>query len=123
MSNYVPRVIATQEATALIKQLQNEHGEILFHQSGGCCDGSVPLCYEVQDFKVGENDLKLGVLAGAGFYMHKAQYEYYKHAQIIIEAQDGNGSEFSIEYGSGKKFTFNLRLLTKEELDNLNPLE
>lgn len=116
------RVVATPKALELISKLQGEYGEIIFHQSGGCCDGSVPLCYEKGDFRIGENDVELGNLGGALFYMHHNQYDYYKHAQIIIDTQEGHGSEFSLEYGSGKRFVFELRLFTEEELKQLQPL-
>ncbi len=123
MGKFTDRVIATKEAIELIGKLQKEYGEILFHQSGGCCEGSVPLCYKIDDFNIGSNDVELGELSGAKFYMAKSQYEYYKHTQIILEASNGNGSEFSLEYGSGSKFTFTLRLFNDEEISNLKPLD
>lgn len=118
----VKRVIATQKALELIKKLQEEYGEILFHQSGGCCDGSVPLCYQKGDFKVGENDTLLGYIGEAPFYIHYAQYEYYKHTQLIINAKEGNGSEYSLEYGSGEMFVLELRLFSDEEIQALQPI-
>ena len=115
----VKRVIATQKALKLIKKLQEEYGEILFHQSGGCCDGSVPLCYQKGDFKVGENDSFLGYIGEAPFYIHHSQYEYYKNTQLIINAKEGNGSEYSLEYGSGEMFVLELRLFSDEEVQAL----
>lgn len=117
----VEHVVATANALELINKLKNEYGELIFHQSGGCCDGSVPLCYEAKDFKVGSNDTLLGTIGGVPFYIHNTQLEYYKHTQLIIDAKKGNGSEYSLEYGSGEMFFLTLRLFSEEELEQLYP--
>ena len=114
-----PRVIATDSALDLIKDMQCANGEIIFYQSGGCCDGSVPYCYQKDDFKIGENDILLGLIGGVKFYIHKAQFEYWKHTQLIIDAQTGNGSEFSLEYGSGKRFVLVSRIFSNDEIERL----
>lgn len=116
------RVIATQEALALIEKLQKQNGEIIFIQSGGCCEGSVPICALKSDFRLGESDKLIGDIGGANFYLHQSLLEYYKSTQIIIEATEGNGSEYSLEYGSGWKFVLNLRLFSDEEVALLNDL-
>lgn len=109
------QVVATQGAASLIRELQSKHGEVLFHQSGGCCDGSVPYCYAKVDFRVGNNDVLLGYIENAPFYIHSAQFEYWKHTQLIIDVKDGNGSEFSLEYGCGKSFFLDSRVFSDEE--------
>ena len=110
------RVVASKDALALIAELRAQYGEILFSQSSGCCDGSVPLCCEMHDFHVGDCDVLLGIVGGAPFYMHKTQYTYTKHAQLILDIAKGNGNEFSLEYGTGVHFVFELRLFSEAEL-------
>lgn len=73
----VKRVSITPEAESIVNQLKAEHGELLFHQSGGCCDGSAPMCFSVSDYRVGENDVKLGEIVGCAFYMSREQFEYW----------------------------------------------
>lgn len=120
MSNCLPsQVIATQEAIELLESLKKEYGEILMYQSGGCCDGSVPYCYQKQDFKIGVNDKLLGYLNEVPFYIHQAQFEYWKHTQLIIHAESGHGSEFSLEYESAKRFVMQSRLFSDEEYEIL----
>ena len=113
------KVIATEAAVELIQKLKEENGNIIFYQSGGCCDGSVPFCYLAEDFKIGENDLLLGQIGGVNFYIHKAQYEYWKFMQLIINAIEGNGSEYSLEYGMGKHFVVESRIFSDEEAHQL----
>ncbi|RDU63186.1 DUF779 domain-containing protein [Helicobacter sp. MIT 14-3879] len=109
------KVIATDSALKLIQSLKKEYKELIFYQSGGCCDGSTPYCYEKNDFKIGENDLLLGEIDSVPFYIHKAQYEYFKHTQLILNALEENGSEFSLEYGTGKSFILESRVFSNEE--------
>ncbi len=111
----VERVVATNEALALIKQLQVEHGQILFHQSGGCCDNSAANCYLPTDLTIGPYDIKLGELGGVPFYIGKLQYEYWKHTQLILDVIEGQGGTFSLEGSSGKAFHTRSRLFTDEE--------
>lgn len=119
VSNLPLQVSVTSEAANLIKELQKEHGDIFFHQSGGCCDGSTPYCYAEGDFVIGVNDVLLGTVEGAPFYMHKAQFDYWKHTQLILDAKNGSGSEFSLEHGSGKSFFVKSRVFTQEEYEAL----
>ena len=112
-------VIATEEALALINLLREKHGPIMFHQSGGCCDGSSPMCYPVGELILGDQDVRLGEIGDAQFYMHKNQYEYWKHTQIIIDVVDGRGGMFSLEGVEGKRFLTRSRAFSKEELTEL----
>jgi len=115
----VERVTATPAALALIEQLAREHGSLLFHQSGGCCDGSSPMCYPVGDFRVGPQDVLLGQVAGCDFYIGAAQYEYWEHTQIIVDVVPGRGSGFSAEAPEGVRFLTRSRVFTDEELAEL----
>jgi uncharacterized protein (DUF779 family) len=109
------RVTATPAALDLIKTLEEEHGTLLFHQSGGCCDGSSPMCYPQDDYIVGDADVKLGEIGGAPFYMSPSQYEYWKHTQLIIDVVPGRGGMFSLENGRGIRFLTRSRLFSNEE--------
>ena len=111
----VKRVIATPEALALIAQLQAEHGELMFHQSGGCCDNSAANCYLPSDLTIGPYDVKLGQVGGVPFYIGKLQYEYWKHTQLILDVIEGSGGTFSLEGNTGKAFHTRSRLFTDEE--------
>jgi len=109
------KVIATDAALALIKVLQEKYGEIMFHQSGGCCDNSAANCYLPTDLTIGAGDEYLGEIGGVPFYISKSQYEYWKHTQLIIDVIDGHGGTFSLEGGEGKAFHTRSRLFTDEE--------
>ena len=111
----VQRVVATPEALALIAQLQAEHGELMFHQSGGCCDNSAANCYLPTDLTIGPYDVKLGDVGGVPFYIGKLQYEYWKHTQLILDVIEGSGGTFSLEGNTGKAFHTRSRLFTDEE--------
>ncbi|GKV66370.1 MULTISPECIES: DUF779 domain-containing protein [Sporosarcina] len=113
------RVTATDEALALIELLKEKHGPLMFHQSGGCCDGSSPMCYEDGDLIVGDQDVLLGHIGGVPFYMMKSQYEYWKHTQLIIDVVDGRGGMFSLEGVEGKRFLTRSRAFTDEECKQL----
>jgi len=115
----IAKVTATAAAEALIEQLRAKHGPVLFHQSGGCCDGSSPMCFPQDDFIVGDRDVWLGEIAGAPFYMSPSQYEYWKHTQLIIDVVKGSGGMFSLENGQGVRFLTRSRLFTDEEIDRL----
>ncbi|WP_142809847.1 DUF779 domain-containing protein [Tepidiphilus olei] len=110
-----PQVIATPAALELIKKLQEKYGPVMFHQSGGCCDGSSPMCYPLGEFLVGDNDVLLGEIGGAPFYISKPQFEYWKHTQLIIDVVPGRGGMFSLENGEGVRFLVRSRLFTDEE--------
>ncbi len=115
MSTPVERVIATPAALELIERLKAKHGALMFHQSGGCCDGSAPMCYADGDFLVGEQDVRLGEIGGCAFYIGAAQYEYWKHTQIIIDVVAGRGGMFSLEGVEGVRFLSRSHLFTDEE--------
>lgn len=111
----VERVVATPDALALIARLQAEHGELMFHQSGGCCDNSAANCYLPTDLTIGPYDVKLGEVGGVPFYIGKLQYEYWKHTQLILDVIEGSGGTFSLEGNTGKAFHTRSRLFTEEE--------
>ncbi|WP_363351209.1 DUF779 domain-containing protein [Methylocystis echinoides] len=110
------RVTATQAARDFIARLRADHGDILFHQSGGCCDGSAPMCYPKGDFLIGDNDVLLGEIGGALFYIGAAQFDYWKHTQLIIDVVPGQGGMFSLDNGTGRRFLTRSRLFSDEEL-------
>lgn len=109
------RVIATDAALDLIAELHRDYGALLFHQSGGCCDGSSPMCYAVSDFLIGDADVLLGHIGGAPFYMSAAQFDYWRHTQLIIDVVPGRGGMFSLENGREKRFLTRSRLFTDAE--------
>ncbi|MGG6439777.1 DUF779 domain-containing protein [Saccharococcus caldoxylosilyticus] len=102
--NEEPKVIATDAALALIEKLKAKYGPLMFHQSGGCCDGSSPMCYPQGELIVGDSDVLLGEIGGCPFYISKAQYEYWKHTQLIIDVVPGRGGMFSLEGPEGVRF-------------------
>lgn len=112
----VARVTATPEAIALIEEIRADHGDILFHQSGGCCDGSSPMCYPVGDFKVGDSDIKLGEIAGVPVYIGRAQGEAWAHTQLILDVVEGRGGMFSLDNGREKRFLARGRVFSPEEM-------
>jgi len=116
----IERVKVTPEATSLIEKLKVVHGPLFFHQSGGCCDGSAPMCYPKGDFKVGERDVYLGQIAGTPFYISGPQFEYWQHTQLIIDAVPGRGAGFSLEAPEGMRFLTRSRVFTDAELDELD---
>lgn len=113
------RVDATAAALALIAKLEALHGPVMFHQSGGCCDGSSPMCYPRGEFRIGQSDVKLGEIGGMPFYMSAAQYEYWKHTHLMIDVVPGRGSGFSLEAPEGVRFLTRSRLFTEAEAEAL----
>ncbi len=111
----VERVLVTPEAAAVMARLRAIHGAVMFHQSGGCCDGSSPMCYPAGDFKVGAQDVRLGTIEDAPFYMGAAQFEYWQHTQLIIDVVPGRGSGFSLEAPEGVRFLTRSRVFTDDE--------
>ncbi len=122
MEQTVEKVVATPAAIALIEQLKAQHGDLLFHQSGGCCDGSAPMCFAAGEFRIGDSDVLLGEIAGCPFYMSGFQYEYWKHTQLIIDVTKGRGSSFSLEIPLGYRFVLQSRLFNETELAALGLL-
>jgi uncharacterized protein (DUF779 family) len=118
----LPRVTATPAAVELIEILRRGHGAVLFHQSGGCCDGSSPMCYPVSDFIVGDHDVHLGTIGGAEVYISRSQFEYWKHTQLIIDVVPGRGGMFSLENGRDVRFLTRGRVFTDDELAALEPV-
>ena len=121
MSRAIPRVTATPAALDMLAGLRSRHGPLLFFQSGGCCDGSAPMCYPVGEFDVSDTDVCLGDLDGTPFYMGREQFEYWEHTQLIIDVVDGNGGMFSLDNGTGRRFLTRSRLFSDEELAALAP--
>ncbi len=107
----VARVLVTDAAVALIERLRAEHGPLMFHQSGGCCDGSAPMCYPLGEFRVGNSDVLLGEIADTPFYMSEAQFAYWQHTQLIIDVVPGRGGMFSLEGPHGLRFLTRSRLM------------
>lgn len=111
----VKRVIATEATLELIEKLREKHGPLMFHQSGGCCDGSSPMCYPLGEFRVGDSDVLLGEIGDSPFYMSRDQFEYWKHTQLIIDVVPGRGGMFSLEGPEGKRFLTRSRVFSEEE--------
>ncbi|GGE92020.1 DUF779 domain-containing protein [Massilia psychrophila] len=109
------RVVATEAALQMIAGLRGRHGPLMFFQSGGCCDGSAPMCYPAGEFDVSDTDVCLGNLDGALFYMGLEQFAYWEHTQLIIDVVAGNGGMFSLDNGTGRRFLTRSRLFTDEE--------
>lgn len=121
--DYIPRVLVSEEARKVIDELRSVNGELMFHQSGGCCDGSSPMCYPADEFKVGDSDIYLGDIHGCKFYISRDQFEYWKHTQLTIDVTKGRGSSFSLEIPMGIRFIIRSRLFTEEELEKLFPVK
>jgi uncharacterized protein len=110
------QVLRTAAAEDLMDRLAAKHGPLMFHQSGGCCDGSSPMCYPRGEFLVGDSDVLLGTLGDAPFYMSKSQFEYWKHTQLILDVVPGRGGMFSLEGPEGVRFLIRSRVFTDEEI-------
>lgn len=119
----VERLSVTEKAKAVIDQLKQLHGDLMFHQSGGCCDGSAPMCFAKGDFIVGSRDLCLGEIEGCKFYMASDQFEYYKSSHITVDVAQGRGSSFSLEIPLGLRFMAVSKILSDDELVNIRPVE
>ncbi|HKJ48432.1 MAG TPA: DUF779 domain-containing protein [Christiangramia sp.] len=116
------RVDITKEASEVIDQLRERHGELMFHQSGGCCDGSSPMCLEKGDLLLNENDVWLGTVNGCEFFMSKDQFEYWKHTHLLVDITKGRGSSFSLEIPLGLRFVIKSRMFKPQELEDLQPV-
>lgn len=114
------RIAITEQAAAVVNQLKEKHGELIFHQSGGCCDGSAPMIFEKDDMYLDESDVLLGTLQGVNFYMNQDQFEYWKHTHLTIDITEGRGASFSLEIPLGLRFIIKSRLLTQEEENHFN---
>ena len=120
-SDHVSRVDVTGEAAELLRRLTVQHGPLMFHQSGGCCDGSAPMCYPDGEFLTGDadvhlEDLDVGLDRPVPFWMSASQYEYWKHTHLTVDVVPGRGSGFSVEAPEGVRFLIRSRLLTDAEV-------
>jgi len=118
----IERVSVTDKARAVIDQLREQHGELMFHQSGGCCDGSSPMCFAKGDFMVGSRDLCLGEIHGCNFYMAADQFEFYKNSHITVDVSPGRGSSFSLEIPLGLRFMAISKIFSDDELSRVRPV-
>lgn len=116
------RVTATQAALALIAELRERYGPVLFHQSGGCCDGSSPMCYPQAEFIVGDRDVLLGEIGGAPVYISASQFEAWRHTQLIIDVVPGRGGMFSLDNGTEHRFLTRSRIFSGEETCTLSAI-
>jgi uncharacterized protein (DUF779 family) len=113
------QVIATPAAVSLMEKLSAQHGDLMFHQSGGCCDGSSPMCYPRGEFLTGDSDVLLGELEGTPFYISRPQFEYWKHTQLILDVVPGRGGMFSLENPEGVRFLIRSRVFRDDEIEAL----
>jgi uncharacterized protein len=111
----IARVAVTADAAELLRRLQAMHGDLVFHQSGGCCDGSAPMCFPRGEFRIGERDVYLGTIADVPFYIGAQQFEYWQHTHLTIDVVPGRGSGFSVEAPEGVRFLTRSRLFTDTE--------
>lgn len=118
----IERVLFSEKALEVLRILKEKHGPLMFHQSGGCCDGSQPMCFEAGEFYIGSSDVCLGSIEGADFWMSKDQFEYWQHTQLLIDVVEGRGSSFSLEIPLGLRFIVHSRLFTSSELTQLEAL-
>ncbi|MFT3676163.1 MAG: DUF779 domain-containing protein [Chitinophagaceae bacterium] len=119
----IPRVLANDAAANLIAVLKEMHGPLMFHQSGGCCDGSQPMCFPDGELKLGSSDVRLGYVEGCPFYMNADQFAYWQHTQLILDVTPGRGSSFSLEIPLGVRFLIQSRVFTEDELGDLEPVQ
>ena len=117
------RVAITDEAKKIVEQMKEQHGKLIFHQSGGCCDGSSPMLISKDDLYLDESDILLGEVAGVSFYMNQDQYEYWKHTHLTVDITKGRGSSFSVEIPLGIRFVIKSRLLTEAENEHFRKIE
>jgi uncharacterized protein (DUF779 family) len=115
--------VATEAALELIARLRARHGPVIFHQSGGCCDGSSPMCYAEGDLITGDSDRRIGEIGGCAFFIGAAQFDYWRHTQLVIDVVPGRGGMFSLENGEGVRFLTRSRVFTDEEYRELRRAE
>lgn len=120
----IQRIDSTIEAKELIKELQEKHGELMFYQAGGCCEGTQPQCFQKGSFYLRMNDVCIGEVEGCEFWVDKDLFEYWKHAHFTLDVMDGFGAGgFSLETPLGKTFKVHYRIFTQEEIENLSPVK
>lgn len=115
------KVVVTEAALQLIEKLKSLHGPLMFHQSGGCCDGSAPMCYLLGEFKTGGQDVYLGDIDGCPFFISASQYAYWQHTQLIVDTVPGRGAGFSLESPEGMRFLSRSRVFTSAEMLTVQP--
>jgi uncharacterized protein len=113
----------TPEAAQVVADLKKVHGDLMFHQSGGCCDGSAPMCYAKGDFIVGSSDVKLGEVEGCDFFMAADQFAYWQYTHLTVDVIEGRGASFSLEIPLGLRFLIRSRVFTDQEAEELTPVE
>ncbi|SMD38319.1 hypothetical protein SAMN04488029_3743 [Reichenbachiella faecimaris] len=118
----VERILITEEAKAVVDTIRQQHPSLIFHQSGGCCDGSSPMCFEEGELMLDDSDVWLGTVHGCKCYMSRDQFEYWKHTQITIDVVKGRGASFSLEIPLGVRFLIRSRLFTEEEMIQLDAI-
>ncbi len=118
----IERVKITDAAITVLDTLIKEHGELMFHQSGGCCDGSSPMCFEKGELMINETDIWLGNIHDCDFYMSADQFEYWKHTQLTVDIVQGRGASFSLEIPLGVRFVIKSRIFTEDETKTLTPI-
>ena len=120
----IERLSSTQITNELVNELIEIHGNLVFHQSGGCCDGSAPMCFPRNEFKVGSRDIYLGSIVSQPFFIAEDQYAYWEHTHLIIDVVPGRGGMFSLEGPTGKRFLTRSRVFTDKEFKELqsNPV-
>lgn len=114
------QVSVTDEAAALIRRLVLDHGPVMFFQSGGCCDGSAPMCWPKGEFRLGERDVRLGVVEGAEYWIGGDQYERWRHTRLVLDVVRGRGAGFSLEAPEGVRFIIRSELCSLDELRALD---
>lgn len=122
----IKRVVATPEAQKIIEMLKEKYGELVFNQSGGCCDGTAPMCFEKDDFYVPSRNVKMGEICGCEFFIDKDQFEYFRHSQVIVDVKEEKGAfgnSFSLEIDEGYQFLTKSRIFTDEEYSQLEKQE
>ncbi len=115
------RVGVTPAARELIEQLKAAHGPIMFHQSGGCCDGSAPMCFQVGEFKLGSVDEKVGEIAGCEFWMDREQFKLWMHTRWTVDVVAGRGASFSLEAPLNKRFLIRSEMCAVAPAGNWSP--
>ena len=123
----IERVAVTDAAVEVLRRLTAIHGPLMFHQSGGCCDGSSPMCYPAGEFMTGQADVQLGVLeigetAPIEFWMSRKQFQYWSHTHLTVDVVPGRGSGFSVEAPEGVRFIIRSRLFSDDEAAGLTPV-
>lgn len=114
------RLEITSEAIKILNQIKEKFGELIFHQSGGCCDGTAPMLFEKGEMYLDDSDILIGQLEGVNYYMNEDQFEYWKNTYLTIDVTEGRGSSFSLEIPLGVRFVIRSRLLSAEENKALN---